>query len=360
MNECLQNFFSPSITTATEEGRDFALKLLKYMKTRLADFQEETGDLFNLEATPAESTSYRLAKHDKERYPEIIASGTDEPYYTNSSQLPVGYTSDIFDALDLQEELQTVYTGGTVFHVFLGEAISDWRACAQLVKTIAYSYRIPYFTISPTYSICPVHGYLAGEHFFCPLCAAEERRKMEQKGEKIDEGAQILGTRTEVYSRIVGYYRSVKNWNAGKKAEYKERRVFDPDSKPNERATCNSPVQRDCKAESESPEHGVSEAHYESVEDDISKAHYDGASIVLLFTRKNCPNCPPVRRALAGNVDFEEIDADSQEGMAQASRFEIYSTPTVLVLDENGKIAARLRSVPELKEFFAAQENVHS
>ncbi|OQB94823.1 MAG: Anaerobic ribonucleoside-triphosphate reductase [Spirochaetes bacterium ADurb.Bin110] len=360
MNECLQNFFSPSITTATEEGRDFALELLQYMKTRLADFQEETGDLFNLEATPAESTSYRLAKHDKERYPEIIASGTDEPYYTNSSQLPVGYTSDIFDALDLQEELQTVYTGGTVFHVFLGEAISDWRACAQLVKTIAYSYRIPYFTISPTYSICPVHGYLAGEHFFCPLCAAEERRKMEQKGEKIDEGAQILGTRTEVYSRIVGYYRSVKNWNAGKKAEYKERRVFDPDSKPNERATCNSPVQRDCKAESESPEHGVSEAHYESVEDDISKAHYDGASIVLLFTRKNCPNCPPVRRALAGNVDFEEIDADSQEGMAQASRFEIYSTPTVLVLDENGKIAARLRSVPELKEFFAAQENVHS
>jgi ribonucleoside-triphosphate reductase len=318
------------------------------MKTRLADFQEETGDLFNLEATPAESTSYRLAKHDKERYPEIIASGTDEPYYTNSSQLPVGYTSDIFDALDLQEELQTVYTGGTVFHVFLGEAISDWRACAQLVKTIAYSYRIPYFTISPTYSICPVHGYLAGEHFFCPLCAAEERRKMEQKGEKIDEGTQILGTRTEVYSRIVGYYRSVKNWNAGKKAEYKERRVFDPDSKPNERATCNSPVQRDCKAESDSPEHEVSEAHY------------DGASIVLLFTRKNCPNCPPVRRALAGNVDFEEIDADSQEGMAQASRFEIYSTPTVLVLDENGKIAARLRSVPELKEFFAAQENVHS
>jgi len=348
MNECLQNFFSPSITTATEEGRDFALELLQYMKTRLADFQEETGDLFNLEATPAESTSYRLAKHDKERYPEIIASGTDEPYYTNSSQLPVGYTSDIFDALDLQEELQTVYTGGTVFHVFLGEAISDWRACAQLVKTIAYSYRIPYFTISPTYSICPVHGYLAGEHFFCPLCAAEERRKMEQKGEKIDEGTQILGTRTEVYSRIVGYYRSVKNWNAGKKAEYKERRVFDPDSKPNERATCNSPVQRDCKAESDSPEHEVSEAHY------------DGASIVLLFTRKNCPNCPPVRRALAGNVDFEEIDADSQEGMAQASRFEIYSTPIVLVLDENGKIAARLCSVPELKKFFAVQENVHS
>ena len=364
MNECLQNFFSPSITTATEEGRDFALKLLKYMKTRLADFQEETGDLFNLEATPAESTSYRLAKHDKERYPEIITSGADEPYYTNSSQLPVGYTSDIFDALDLQEEFQTVYTGGTVFHVFLGEAISDWRACSQLVKTIAYSYRIPYFTISPTYSICPIHGYLAGEHFFCPLCAAEERRKMEQKGKKMGEGDQILGTRTEVYSRIVGYYRSVKNWNAGKRAEYKERLVFDPDSKPNEKATCNSLAQRDCKAESDSPEQRDDSAeshspeHYASgTQDD---GHYSCASRVLLFARKSCPNCPPIRRALAGNIDFEEIDADSPEGMVQASRFEIYSTPTVLVLSENGEIAARLCNVPELTKFFATQENMHS
>ncbi|NLH90200.1 MAG: ribonucleoside triphosphate reductase, partial [Treponema sp.] len=372
MNECLQNFFSPSITTATEEGRDFSLRILQFMKTRLADFQEETGDLFNLEATPAESTSYRLAKHDKERYPDIITSGADEPYYTNSSQLPVGYTSDIFDALDLQEELQTVYTGGTVFHVFLGEAISDWRACSQLVKTIAYSYRIPYFTISPTYSICPIHGYLAGEHFFCPVCAAEERRKMEQRGEKIaesehdkagksvgiveagqtDEGEQILGTRTEVYSRIVGYYRSVKNWNAGKKAEYKERRVFDPDSKPSERATCNSPVQRDCKAESDSPEHYKSGAHHDG--------HYDDASRVLLFARKNCPNCSPVRRALASNADFEEIDADSIEGMAQATKFEIFSTPTVLVLDENEEIIARLCSVGELEKFLAARTRVHS
>ncbi len=372
MNECLQNFFSPSITTATEEGRDFSLRILQFMKTRLADFQEETGDLFNLEATPAESTSYRLAKHDKERYPDIITSGADEPYYTNSSQLPVGYTSDIFDALDLQEELQTVYTGGTVFHVFLGEAISDWRACSQLVKTIAYSYRIPYFTISPTYSICPIHGYLAGEHFFCPVCAAEERRKMEQRGEKIaesehdkagksvgiveagqtDEGEQILGTRTEVYSRIVGYYRSVKNWNAGKKAEYKERRVFNPDSKPSERATCNSPVQRDCKAESDSPEHYKSGAHHDG--------HYDDASRVLLFARKNCPNCSPVRRALASNADFEEIDADSIEGMAQATKFEIFSTPTVLVLDENEEIIARLCSVGELEKFLAARTRVHS
>lgn len=185
MNECLQNFFSPSVTTATPEGQAFAIKILGHMRTRLADYQEETGDLFNLEATPAESTSYRLAKHDKERYPDIITAGTDEPYYTNSSQLPVGYTQDIFDALDLQEELQTAYTGGTVFHVFVGEAISDWRVCAQLVKTIASSYRIPYFTISPTFSICPVHGYLSGEHFFCPRCAEKEREEVRQEIERL-------------------------------------------------------------------------------------------------------------------------------------------------------------------------------
>lgn len=185
MNECLQNFFSPSVTTATPEGQAFAMKILSHMRGRLADYQEETGDLFNLEATPAESTSYRLAKHDKERYPDIITAGTEEPYYTNSSQLPVGYTQDIFDALDLQEELQIAYTGGTVFHIFVGEAIADWRACAQLVKTIACSYRIPYFTISPTFSICPVHGYLSGEHFFCPLCAEKEREEVRQEIERL-------------------------------------------------------------------------------------------------------------------------------------------------------------------------------
>lgn len=178
MNECLQNFFSPSITTATPQGRDFSIKVLTHMKNRLADYQVETGELFNLEATPAESTSYRLAKHDKTRYPDIRTAGTKEPYYTNSSQLPVGQTADIFDALDLQEPLQSTYTGGTVFHVFLGEAIKDWKACSRLVKTIAENYRIPYFTISPTFSICPVHGYLAGEHFTCPTCEAEEKARI--------------------------------------------------------------------------------------------------------------------------------------------------------------------------------------
>ncbi|MDR1305957.1 MAG: ribonucleoside triphosphate reductase [Treponema sp.] len=181
MNECILNFLGRNITIAEAEGRDFALTVLDFMRRKLADFQEETGELFNLEATPAESTSYRLAKHDKQRYPTIITSGTSEPYYTNSTQLPVMHTEDIFDALDLQEGLQAAYTGGTVFHAFVGEAIEDWRVCRDLVKAVAHNYRIPYFTISPTFSVCPVHGYLKGEHFFCPLCKEEEEERLRRK-----------------------------------------------------------------------------------------------------------------------------------------------------------------------------------
>jgi ribonucleoside-triphosphate reductase len=192
MNECLQNFLGKHITTATKEGQAFALRVLRFMREKLADFQEETGELFNLEATPAESTSYRLAKHDKEKYPGIIASGTNEPYYTNSSQLPVNQTEDVFDALDLQEDLQRAYTGGTVFHMFLGEAIEDWRACRDLVKTIASNYRIPYFTISPTFSICPVHGYLAGEHFHCPKCKAIEEDMLREKIEALEKEKEAI------------------------------------------------------------------------------------------------------------------------------------------------------------------------
>ncbi|MCG8570907.1 MAG: ribonucleoside triphosphate reductase [Spirochaetes bacterium] len=177
MNECLLNFIGKDITTP--EGRDFAIEVLDYMRNRLADFQENTGSLFNLEATPAESTSFRLAKHDKKHYPEILTSGNDsEPYYTNSTQLPVGYTDDIFEALDLQDELQSRYTGGTVFHTFLGEAINDWKSCRNLVKTIANNYRLPYFTISPTFSICPVHGYLNGEQFYCQKCEEEKKQEL--------------------------------------------------------------------------------------------------------------------------------------------------------------------------------------
>ncbi|MDR0876888.1 MAG: ribonucleoside triphosphate reductase, partial [Treponema sp.] len=182
MNECLKNFIGADVTIASEKGRAFALSVLEYMRKRLADFQEETRELFNLEATPAESTSYRLAKHDKKQYPAIITAGsTDgEPYYTNSTQLPVMETEDIFDALDQQEALQTAYTGGTVFHAFLGESIEDWRSCRDLVKAIASGYRIPYYTISPTFSVCPVHGYLRGEHFNCPKCKEEKEAELKQ------------------------------------------------------------------------------------------------------------------------------------------------------------------------------------
>ena len=183
MNECCLNFLGVNIVNPT--GKAFAEKVLDYMRQKMQDYQEETGELFNLEATPAESTSYRLARHDKQNYPDIIASGTSDPYYTNSTQLPVDFTSDIFEALDQQESLQTRYTGGTVFHTYMGEQIKDWKACRDLVKTIMANYRIPYLTISPVYSICPVHGYLSGEHAECPKCKEEKRLALQAKLESL-------------------------------------------------------------------------------------------------------------------------------------------------------------------------------
>ena len=189
-----------------EATQQFAKDVLNHMRERLSDYQEEYGDLYNLEATPAESTSYRFAKHDKELYPDIItANENGTPYYTNSSHLPVGYTEDIFSALDVQDELQTLYTSGTVFHAFLGEKLPDWKAAANLVRKIAENYRLPYYTLSPTYSVCPDHGYLAGEVHTCPHC----------------------GRKTEIYSRITGYYRPVQNWNDGKSQEFLDRKTYD-------------------------------------------------------------------------------------------------------------------------------------
>ncbi|MCI6183811.1 MAG: ribonucleoside triphosphate reductase, partial [Clostridiales bacterium] len=189
------------------ETQEFAKEVLNHMRERLSDYQEKYGDLYNLEATPAESTSYRLAKHDKAQFPEIITASENDniPYYTNSSHLPVGYTADIFSALDVQDELQTLYTSGTVFHAFLGEKLPDWKSTAKLVKTIAENYKLPYYTISPTYSICKEHGYISGEHFKCPKC----------------------GQPAEVYSRITGYYRPVQNWNDGKLQEFSQRKTYD-------------------------------------------------------------------------------------------------------------------------------------
>lgn len=239
------------------ETQEFAKEVLNHMRERLSDYQEQYGDLYNLEATPAESTSYRLAKHDKAQFPDIVTASENDniPYYTNSSHLPVGYTADIFSALDVQDELQTLYTSGTVFHAFLGEKLPDWKSTAKLVRTIAENYKLPYYTISPTYSICKEHGYISGEHFKCPKC----------------------GQPAEVYSRITGYYRPVQNWNDGKLQEFSQRKTYD---------IANSSY------------HGVNQ-HIVSdtccgeqdvrVQADPNFKKNDGE--ILLFTTKTCPNC---------------------------------------------------------------------
>ena len=210
MNETVLNLLGVNITAP--EGKDFAVKTLSFMRERLADFQEETGNIYNLEATPAEGTSYRLARIDKRRHPNIMAANERlvqtqhvEPFYTNSSQLPVDYEGDLFEALEHQESLQTLYTGGTVFHIFLGERLHSWKSAAELIRKVASSSRLPYFTLTPTFSICPKHGYTSGEHKQCPVC----------------------GSSSEVYSRVVGYLRPVDQWNDGKQAEFTIRKTFD-------------------------------------------------------------------------------------------------------------------------------------
>jgi len=202
MNEACLNFLGKSIVT--EEGKEFSIKVLKFMRNKLLEFQKETGHIFNLEATPAEGTSYRLARIDKKEYPKIKTAGKQIPFYTNSTWLPVNFTDDIFEALDHQEELQIQYTGGTIFHAFLGERIEDPKTCKVLVKRIAETFRIPYFTITPTFSVCSNHGYIVGERFKCPKC----------------------NKAAEVYSRIVGYYRPIQNWNEGKREEFKQRKEY--------------------------------------------------------------------------------------------------------------------------------------
>jgi ribonucleoside-triphosphate reductase len=203
MNESVLNFMGKDMSDP--QAREFAKEVLVYMRNRLMKYQEQTGHLFNLEATPGEGTSYRLAKIDRKKFSRMIIPGENNPFYTNSTQLPVNVTDDLFEALDMQNSVQKLYTGGTVFHAFIGEAIDDAETCKKLVQKIAINYELPYFTISPTFSICRLHGYIKGEHFSCPNCSEE----------------------TEVYSRIVGYYRPVQNWNAGKKSEYAMRKLFD-------------------------------------------------------------------------------------------------------------------------------------
>lgn len=273
------------------ETQAFAKDVLNHMRERLSDYQEEYGDLYNLEATPAESTTYRLAKHDRERYPDIITAGKegDTPFYTNSSHLPVEYTSDIFDALDIQDELQTLYTSGTVFHAFLGEKLQDWKSAAELVRTIAENYKLPYYTLSPTYSICKNHGYLTGEHFTCPYC----------------------GEKAEVYSRITGYYRPVQNWNEGKIQEYKNRKLYDI-----KHSVLKHPIR-----------------HKVTISGDdvkIEKMDARKPAVKYLFTTKTCPNCAMAKEMLEG-IDYVLVDAEENEDLTR--KYGVMQAPTLVVVD---------------------------
>lgn len=292
MNEAGLNAKWLGVDMTHKETQEFSKDVLNHMRERLKDYQEQYGDLYNLEATPAESTSYRLAKHDKKRFPDIKTANGDcgTPYYTNSSHLPVGYTSDVFDALDIQDELQTLYTSGTVFHAFLGEKLPDWKAAAKLVRTIAENYRLPYYSISPTYSICKDHGYLAGEHFSCPVCGKE----------------------AEVYSRITGYYRPVKNWNEGKLEEYKARKTYDP---------IHSRLKRS---------HAIAHAA-EGIEAEQTGKETGEGSRLYLFTTKTCPNCKAAKEFLK-DVDYQIIDAEENEEMSD--KYGIMQAPTLVVVKD--------------------------
>lgn len=277
------------------ETQKFTKDVLNHMRERLSDYQEEYGDLYNLEATPAESTTYRLAKHDVEQFPDIITAAEvcGTPYYTNSSHLPVGYTEDVFAALDIQDELQTLYTSGTVFHTFLGEKLPDWKSAAALVRKIAENYKLPYYTMSPTYSICKNHGYLSGEQYTCPICGEE----------------------TEVYSRITGYYRPVKNWNDGKLQEFKERKVYDVE---------HSHVKQETFRETEQEEE---QRIFEEVNTEEGK--------VLLFTTKTCPNCKLAKDSLEkANISYEVVDAGENEELVR--KYGVMQAPTLIVIKEEG------------------------
>jgi len=310
MNEACLNAKWLKKNLITEEAQEFTKDVLNHMRERLVNYQEEYGDLYNLEATPAESTTYRLAKHDKAKYPDIITAGEKDgtPYYTNSSHLPVDYTSDVFDALDIQDELQTLYTSGTVFHAFLGEKLPDWKAAAKMVRTIAENYRLPYYTLSPTYSICKDHGYLIGEHYTCPIC----------------------GEKAEVYSRITGYYRPVQNWNDGKTQEYKERKVYDMKSSVLKR---NPDASKTIVEAIQAAKNSV-QAAQEEQKAAVNQSAGIGANGVYLFTTKTCPNCKIAKQFLK-DESYQVVDAEEHPELTDA--YGIMQAPTLVIVN-NGEV----------------------
>ena len=308
MNEACLNANWVRQDMTHKSAQDFTQKVLNHMRDRLSDYQEKYGDLYNLEATPAESTSFRLAKHDRERYPEIITASKDQnvPYYTNSSHLPVDFTSDIFEALDIQDNLQTLYTSGTVFHAFLGEKLQDWKTTMNLVRTIAENYKLPYYTISPTYSVCKNHGYIAGEVYECPTC----------------------GNKTEVYSRITGYYRPVQNWNDGKSEEFKERKTYDI---ANSKLT-KAAQERACECADEKQTSSPTIAVVENT----------------LFATKTCPNCKMVKMLL-DKAKIRYVVVDAEENPELTTKLGVQKAPTLLVPTKNGIVA--YDNASEIKRF---------
>ena len=333
MNEMCLNAPWVRENIASEKGVKFAQDVLDHMREELKRYQEETGNLYNLEATPAESTTYRLAKMDRSRWPDIItaANGKEKPFYTNSCHLPVDYTNDPFEALEIQDQLQTRFTGGTVFHTFLGEKLPNWETAALLVKKISYNYKLPYFTISPTYTICNKCGYFAGEHENCPTC----------------------GAKAEVYSRITGYYRPIEHWNEGKKQEFEKRKEYEVEREKMSRMSdsANPTVKRGKKpvssqeslfsmAEAKEETHGAT-SYGVSPESMINPGFGIGridpeirfAQRVMLFTTKSCPNCPKAKDEMKGVLDFEIIDAE--ENMDISRKYGIRSVPSVVV-EEKG------------------------
>lgn len=290
-----------------KNAQQFSIDVLNHMRERLKDYQENYDALFNLEATPAESTTYRLAKLDKEKYPEIITanecSGT--PYYTNSSHLPVGFTEDVFEALSIQDDMQTLYTSGTVFHAFLGEKLPDWKAAANLVRKIAENHRLPYYTISPTYSVCKNHGYISGEQYTCPTC----------------------GELAEVYSRITGYYRPVSNWNEGKSQEFKDRKLYDVD-------------------------HSVASSLEPTNDEKAFEQLADNTESLTLFVTKTCPNCKIAKAELdKAGVSYVSVLADEKPELAKV--YDITVAPTLISV-KNGRVekivnASNIKRFTEIK-----------
>ena len=272
------------------------------MRERLSDYQEKYGDLYNLEATPAESTTYRFAKHDVEEFPDIITANMNgNPYYTNSTHLPVNFTEDVFSALDIQDELQTLYTSGTVFHAFLGEKLPDWKAAANLVRKIAENYKLPYYTMSPTYSVCKDHGYLLVEQAVCPHC----------------------GEPTEVYSRITGYYRPIQNWNDGKAQEFRDRVTYN-----------------------------IGRSHLThigpKVEEKAEEKVATTSTEILLFKTSTCPNCVIAAKML-DDAGVEYFAVNAEEDVERAVAYDVMQAPTLIVPSEDGD--KRYCGVAQIKDY---------